>query len=102
MNQQEQILIIGRLGKNPDLRYTAKSEPVCYLSVAIDQVNTDSPAWKRVIVWGKQAELCNLYLTKGKEIFVQGRNYTREFKDNEGNLKSIEEVRARLIGFSNL
>ncbi len=93
---------LGRLGKNPDLRYTAKSEPVCYLSVAIDKLNEDQPEWKRVVVWGKQAELCNLYLDKGQEVFVQGRNSLREYQDKDGNKKSIEEVRARLIGFSNL
>ena len=93
---------IGRLGKNPDLRYTPKKEAVCYLSVAVDKTDSDKPDWKRVIVWGKQAELCNLYLAKGKEIFVQGQNRVREYQDKDGNLRSIEEVKARLVGFSNL
>lgn len=98
----EHHTFLGRLGKNPDLRYTAKSEPVCYLSVAVDSLNDAQTDWKRVVVWGKQAELCNLYLTKGKEVFVQGRNSLREYQDKDGNKKSIEEVRARLIGFPNL
>lgn len=94
-------IFMGRLGVNPELRYTKKQEPVCSLSVAVDQKDTDKPDWKRVIVWGKQAELCNLYLKKGKEVFVQGRMQSREFKDREGELRSVTEWNARLIGFPN-
>ena len=69
-NQNE--LLIGRLGRDPELKYTAKQEPICFLSIAINQ--QDAPAtWKKIIVWGKQAELCKLYLTKGKSVFVQGQ-----------------------------
>lgn len=93
---------LGRLGKDPDLRYTPKREAVCYLSVAINNKEQEETVWKKVIVWGKQAELCNLYLKKGKEVFVQGQNNVREFTDKLGNLRSVEEVKARLIGFSNL
>ena len=95
-------IFLGRLGVNPDLRYTAKSEAVCALSVAVDQKDRDKPVWKRVVVWGKQAELCNLYLKKGHEVFVQGQNKVREFEDKRGILRSVEEVKAQLIGFSNL
>ncbi|EPZ49835.1 single-strand binding family protein [Bacteriovorax sp. BAL6_X] len=92
---------MGRLGKNPELKYTAKHEPVCKLSVAIDVKNQDKPDWKRVIVWGEQAESCKLYLKKGKEVFVQGRMRVREFKDQNGELRSITEWNARLVGFPN-
>ncbi|MBT3236870.1 MAG: single-stranded DNA-binding protein [Bdellovibrionales bacterium] len=102
MQNQSYELFMGRLGKNPDLRYTKKKEPVCYLSVAVNKDNSEKPDWKRVLVWGKQAEICNLKLTKGKEIFVQGRTNIREYQDDEGNKRSITEVNARLVGFSNL
>lgn len=95
-------LFIGRLGKNPDLRYTQKQEPICYLSVAVNKNNDQNPDWKRVIVWGRQAEICSVQLKKGAEIFVQGRNSSREFKDKEGKMRTIEEVKARLVGFSNI
>ena len=95
-------LFIGRLGKNPDLRYTQKREPICFLSVAAKTADPNNPLWKRVIVWGKQAELASLYLKKGSEIFVQGQNQIREYRDKNKQMKEIEEVKARLIGFSNL
>jgi single-strand DNA-binding protein len=97
----EQNIFVGRLGKKPDLRYTPKSEPVCYLSVAINKEGSDKVEWKRVIVWGKQAELCKMYLDKGKEVFVQGRIVNRPYKDNDGVERVVNEVKASLIGFPN-
>ena len=95
-------LYFGRLGKNPDLRYTPKQKAVCYLSLAINKINQEKPEWKRIIVWGKQAELCSLYLKKGKEVFVQGLPKRVEFTNKDGEKKSYDEVNARLIGFSNI
>jgi single-strand DNA-binding protein len=95
-------VFFGRLGRNPDLRYTPKQTPVCYLSLAVSKNGLVPPDWKRVIVWGKQAETCNLYLKKGAEVFVHGQSQLREFKDREGNIREIEEVKARLVGFSSL
>lgn len=95
-------LFVGRLGQNPDLRYTQKQEPICFLSVAQKTDNPDKPLWRRVIAWGKQAEMAKLYLKKGNEVFVQGRVEVRNFVDKHENERSIEEVKARLIGFSNL
>jgi single-strand DNA-binding protein len=97
----EQNIFLGRLGKKPDLRYTQKSEPVCYLSVAINTEKQESAEWKRVIVWGRQAELCQLYLDKGKKVFVQGRINDRIYKDDKGIDRISKEVRATLIGFPN-
>ena len=95
-------LYVGRLGKKPDLRYTPKKTAVCNLSIALENRDGEATIWKRVIVWGKQAELCSLYLKKGSELFVQGQTKMRSYRDNEGNERNIEEVNARLIGFSNL
>jgi len=82
-------LFIGRLGKNPDLRYTQKREPICFLSVAAKTSDPEKPLWKRVIVWGKQAELASLYLKKGHEVFVQGQNQVREYKDKDDQIQKI-------------
>ena len=101
MNTDKQ-LFIGRLGIKPDLRYTSKSEAVCYLAVAINKEGSDKAEWRRVIDWGKQAELCNMYLDKGKEVFVQGRMVNRPYKDSDGIERVANEVKASLIGFSNL
>jgi single-strand DNA-binding protein len=95
-------LFIGRLGKNPDLRYTRSLKPVCYLSVAETRESEGQTVWHKVVVWGKQAELCSLYLQKGKEVFVKGKMELKEFMTSEGNLKKYKEINASLIGFSNL
>ena len=71
---------VGKLGKSPDLRYTPKQEAVCNLSVAIYQGKDQPPNWKKVVVWGKQAELCSVQLDKGKDIFVQGERWKSHLK----------------------
>lgn len=101
MNNTYEVFM-GRLGKNPELRYTKKSEPVCSLSVAVNKKSEEQPDWKRVVVWGKQAENCNLLLKKGNEIFVQGRIKRRSFTDREGQKRIAEEYNARLVGFPNI
>lgn len=93
---------MGRLGRKPDLRYTPKSEPVCNFSVAIYQGKEAPPIWKKVVVWGKQAELCSVQLDKGKEIFVQGRPIEKSFKTDSGELKTYTEINARVVGFTNI
>ena len=95
-------LFVGRLGKEPDLRYTPKQNPVCYLSVAVNQEGEENPDWKKVVVWGKQAELCNMYLKEGSEVFVQGQNQEKSFKTKEGPMKTYWEVSARSVGFTAL
>ena len=95
-------IFVGRLGKKPDLRYTKNLTPVCYLAVAVNSTITKIPEWKKVIVWGKQAELCPLYLKKGNEIFIQGETYIKKFSNKVGKQIEYEEVTAKLIGFSNI
>jgi single-strand DNA-binding protein len=72
MNDANKMLFIGRLGKNPELRYTQKQKPVCYLSVAVNKEAEKKTEWNRVVIWGKQAELANQYLKKGNEVFCAG------------------------------
>ena len=93
---------MGRLGRDPELKYTPTGKAVCYLSVAVKSTEKDIPNWKRVIVWERQAEICSVQLKKGGEIFVQGRNERKEFTDKQGQKKGYEEVNARLVGFTNL
>ena len=93
---------MGRLGRNPELRYTKNSEPVCSMSVAINK-GADKPAdWRKVVVWGRQAEVCSVQLKKGSEVFVHGQNQKKSFETKEGETKTYEEVLARLVGFTNL
>lgn len=93
---------VGRLGKRPELKYTQKQEPICYLSVAVNKSDSEKPDWKQVVVWGRQAELASVQLDKGKEVFVQGRINEREYTDREGKKQRFREIKAKLIGFTNL
>lgn len=102
MTNDRRQLFMGRLGKNPDLRYTKNQKPVCCLSVAVNDEKEQKTIWNKVVVWGKQAELASMYLKKGSEIFVHGHVERKEFTTSEGLQKSYEEVNANLIGFSNL
>ncbi len=94
------ILIHGRLGQNPDLRYTKKQEPVCIFSVAENISGQEDPLWHRVVVWGRQAELCSTQLDKGSAVFVRGQKITRSYVDKEGQQKGVEEIQAQMVGIS--
>lgn len=93
---------MGKVGQKPELRYTPKREPVCNFSVAIYQGKDVPPAWKKVVVWGRQAELCSVQLNKGSDIFVQGRHLEKLFKTDSGETKRYSETNARLVGFTNI
>ena len=97
-NKTASILIHGRLGQNPDLRYTKKQEPVCIFSVAENITGEETPRWHRVVVWGKQAELCSVHLDKGMPVFVRGQKITRSYTDKDGNQKGVEELQAQYVG----
>ena len=101
MNQKERLVFNGRLGKNPDLLYTEKDQrPVCLLSVATQNFDEPKPVWHKVVVWGKQAELCKLYLKKGSEVFVKGQQVLRQYKNKNGEEKSFTEVQVDTLGFT--
>lgn len=71
----QRLIIIGNLGRDPELRFTQDGNPVTTLSVATSRKykDKDETTWFRVIVYGKQAESCNQYLTKGSKVLVEGR-----------------------------
>ena len=92
----------GRLGKKPELKYTIGPKAICTLSVAVSKKDSEKPDWRKVTVWGRQAEICSVQLDKGSEIFVQGQNKKHEYTDKLGEKRFYEEVNARLIGFSNI
>jgi single-strand DNA-binding protein len=95
----ENIVICGRLGKTPELKYSKnKQVPMCFLDVAENKQDQESTTWHRVIVWGEQAEFCHSRLKTGVEFFVQGQRQRRSYTDKEGQTREIEEIKARLIG----
>ncbi|MDX2043074.1 MAG: single-stranded DNA-binding protein [Acidobacteriota bacterium] len=100
------ITIIGYLGRDPELRYTPQGTAVCKMSVATTERRKNSigeseehTTWFRVTVWGRQAELANEYLGKGRQVYVEGRLRLEEYADREGNPRISAEVTATDIQF---
>lgn len=100
------VILIGRLGQDPDLRYTTESEAVCNFSVATsekwkdkDGTQNEKTEWHHIVVWGKLAELCNQYLSKGRQVMVEGRLQTRSWDDKEGNKKFKTEIVSNNVQF---
>lgn len=99
-------IIIGTLGKDPELRYTTGGTPVWTFSVATneryndkDGQRQDKVEWHNIVVWSKLAELCNQYLKKGKSVYVEGRITTRSWDDKDGNKRYKTEIVANQIQF---
>lgn len=100
------ITIVGYLGRDPELRYTSDGTPVCDFSVATTErrkdrsgESQDITTWFRVTVWRRQAELASQYLSKGKQVYVEGRLIQREFQDRDGNTRYNLEVTASDVQF---
>jgi single-strand DNA-binding protein len=93
--------LVGNLGRDPELRFTTSGAAVCNFSIATtekftdkDGVKQEKTEWHNIVVWGKTAEACNTYLSKGKSAYVEGRIQTREYeaKDGSGKRKVVEIV----------
>ena len=99
-------ILVGNLGRDPELRYTANGQPVCTFSVATtenwtgrDGQREERTEWHRVVVWGKAGENCAQYLAKGRSVYVEGRIQTREWEDREGNKRWTTEIVAQRVQF---
>lgn len=96
---------MGRLGQDPELRYTANQTPVATFSVATtefrgrDGQRQEQTEWHRVVVWSKQAENCAKYLSKGRPVFVEGRLQTRAWDDKNGQKRYTTEIIATNVQF---
>lgn len=100
------VILVGRLGQNPEMRYTPSGAAVANFSVATNETWVDKSGqkqerteWHRIVVWGKTAELCNQYLAKGRQVYVEGRLQTRQWQDKDGQTKYTTEVQAQTIQF---
>src|SRR5689334_17611860 len=97
------VILVGRLGRDPELKYTASGTPFCRFSIATDDVWNDKGSgerqerteWHSIVAWDRLAEICNQYLTKGKLVYIEGSLQTREWDDQEGNKRKTTEIRAR-------
>jgi single-strand DNA-binding protein len=93
------VMIIGHLGRDPEMRYTPSGRPVTTFSVAVSRSWNTSDGerhaeteWFNVVTWGNLAEICKQYLTKGQQVYVEGRLQTRRWEDKEGNKHTSVEV----------
>lgn len=100
------VQIIGRLGRDPELRYTSNGSPICSLNVATDESYNDRDGnkverteWHRVSVFQRQAENCANFLTKGSLVYVEGNLTTRKWQDQNGQERFTTEIKAKSVQF---
>jgi single-strand DNA-binding protein len=101
MGSVNKVILVGNLGRDSELRYTPGGAAVATLNLATTEVWNDrnqqrqeKTEWHRVVLWGKQAETLQEYLTKGKQIYVEGRLQTRQWDDKDGNKRYTTEIKA--------
>jgi len=104
MGSVNKAILVGNLGRDAEMRFTSGGTPVATVSLATTERFTDREGqkredtqWHRIVIWGKTAETLHEYLTKGKQIYVEGRIQTREWTDKEGKQNKTTEIRADRI-----
>ncbi len=101
------VILIGNLGRDPELRYTQGGQPVTNFTLATSENWTDRQSgerqerteWHRIVVWGRTGEMCAKYLAKGRTVYVEGRLQTREWEDKEGQKRRTTEINAQTVQF---
>ena len=100
------IILVGNLGRDPELRYTPQGTPVCSFTLATNErrkdktgETQDQTTWFRVTLWGRQAETASQYLSKGRPVYVEGRLRVEEWTDREGRSRFTLEVHATDMQF---
>jgi single-strand DNA-binding protein len=106
MSTVNKVILVGRVGQNPEVRHIPSGSAVTTLSVATSENWTDKSGqkqekteWHRVVVWGRTAEICGQYLTKGRLVYVEGKLQTRQWQDKDGQTKYSTEVQAQTVQF---
>jgi len=100
------VILVGHLGADPDMRYTPSGQGVCEMRIATSESWNDKNGqrqerveWHRIVVWGKRAEVCSKYLSKGRQVYVEGRIQTRSWDDKDGNKRYMTEIIAQDVQF---
>ncbi len=100
------VILVGRLGKDPEIRSTPSGTSVAKFSMATDERFTDRSGekqerteWHNIVAWGKLAELCRDYLNKGSQVYIEGRLQTREYEDKDKIKRRTTEINAREVVF---
>ena len=98
------VILVGRLGKDPEVRYTGSGTAVASFTMAtsVNFTNkngekTDNTEWHRIVAFEKLGEICGEYLAKGKQIYIEGRMQTREWADRDGNKRWTTEIVAQTM-----
>lgn len=106
MSGVNKVILVGRLGNDPEIRYTQQGVAVTNFNIATSETWVDKGGqkqerteWHRIVVWGKMAETCSQYLAKGRQVFVEGRLQTRQWEDKEGGKRYTTEVVASTVQF---
>ena len=97
------VTLIGRLGRDPELKYTANGTAFCRFSMATDEGWTDRSTgerqerteWHNIVAWERLAEICGQYLAKGRMVYIEGSIQSRQWEDKEGNKRTSFDIRAR-------
>lgn len=99
MSGVNKVILVGNLGSDPTLRFTPNGTPVCNFNIATTERFTSKEGekesrteWHRIVTWSRLAEICNEYLKKGKQVYIEGRLQTRSWEDQNGNKKFTTEV----------
>lgn len=100
------VILVGNLGRDPEVRFTSNGKAVARFSLATSEVWNDAEGsrqerteWHNIVVWGKQAETCGQYLQKGRQVYIEGSIRSRQYDDKEGNKKYITEIVAQRVQF---
>jgi single-strand DNA-binding protein len=99
MSSLNKIMLIGNLGRDPEIRYTSDGSPVATFSLATSESWTDKNGsrqehteWHNIVAWARLADLCKRFLVKGRQVYVEGRLRSREWNDKDGNKRRTTEV----------
>ncbi|SVE16622.1 uncharacterized protein METZ01_LOCUS469476, partial [marine metagenome] len=100
------VILMGNLGSDPEVRYTPNGKAVAQFSLATSRQWKDNTGqrqekteWHRIVAWGKTAELCGEYLSKGRQVYLEGEIQYRTWDDKEGNKRYTTEINAREVQF---
>ena len=106
MSGLNKVLLLGNLGADPEVKYTSAGNAVCNFTLATSDSWTDKSGkkqdkteWHKIVVWGKLAELCGEYLSKGRQVFLEGKIQTRSWEDRDGNKRHTTEIVANDVKF---
>lgn len=99
MGSVNKVILVGNLGRDPELRHTPSGAAVASFTLATNEVWTNKDGqrevkteWHRIVAFGKLAEICSQYLTKGKQIYLEGKLQTRSWEDRDGNKRYATEI----------